>query len=210
RIRNKPHITDVYVDVIRNYIPIKNTDYRKVNNGLDKYILIHPFAGTNPKEWGIKKFLDLAKDLNKERECFILIPPQTLSEDLLSEIKSRNLKTIETKTINELIEVIESCYVFIGNDSGPIHIANLLGKPTFTIYGPTNPIFHKPLFGPYKYAYKEIKCSPLYNEKLCFTHGGVLDCPSFECMNTLTLAEVKENITEFLMSLKKQSFKKNC
>ena len=31
---------------------------------------------------------------------------------------------------------MKKCSVFIGNDSGPVQIASLLGKPTFTIYSP--------------------------------------------------------------------------
>ena len=45
----------------------------------------------------------------------------------------------------ELISNIKKCSLIIGNDSGVIQIAASIGKPTFTIYGPTNPKFHLPL-----------------------------------------------------------------
>jgi ADP-heptose:LPS heptosyltransferase len=115
----------------------------------------------------------------------------------------KKIKFIETKTTADLIEVIKRCALLIGNDSGPVHIANLLGKPTFTIYGPTNPDFHKPLDGINKYIIKEIPCSPRTNEKMCFTYGGMIGCPSFECMNNLNVEEVKTSVDDFILSLEK-------
>jgi heptosyltransferase-2 len=81
----------------------------------------------------------------------------------------------------------------ISNDSGPLYIASLMGKPTFTIYGPTNPLFHLPLGSKHNYIRHLISCSPAETEKYCFTNAGRDGCPSFECMNQLKVDEVYEN-----------------
>ena len=205
-IRTKPHIAEIYLDAIRQVIPIYFSGLDEIkNNDLGEYILIHPFAGTESKEWGLKKFVGLAGSLDIRFDCLIVSPANKIPSDVIKEMEKKNIKFKETKTVDELIEIIKGCLLLIGNDSGPVHIANLLGKPTFTIYGPTNPDFHKPLKGINNYIYMEIPCSPKLNEKMCFTHGGMIGCPSFECMNNLTLDEVKKSVNEFISYVEKQN-----
>ena len=78
-----------------------------------------------------------------------------------------------------------------------------MGKPVFTIYGPTNPSYHQPKSGLSGYIKKEIVCSPKVNEKLCFTDGGRKGCPSFECMKQLSIEEVFFALTDFMNNIKK-------
>jgi ADP-heptose:LPS heptosyltransferase len=46
--------------------------------------------------------------------------------------------------VSALIEKLDSADRFIGNDSGPGHIAALLGIPTFTVFGPQLPELFAP------------------------------------------------------------------
>ncbi len=205
-IRTVPHIIDKYLDAVRSSIPVSSLNTNEIKeNSTGDYILIHPFAGTKSKEWSLRKFLSLAKELNERYKCVIVTEPNKINADVLREIMEMDIKFVETNTTAELIEVTKRCFLFIGNDSGPIHIANLLGKPTFTIYGPTNPDFHKPLNGINNYIIREIPCSPGQNEKMCFTYGGMIGCPSFECMNNLALSEVRKSINEFINFIEKRN-----
>ena len=38
----------------------------------------------------------------------------------------------------ELIGALDACDLLISNDTGPAHVAAALGRPTLTIFGPTN------------------------------------------------------------------------
>jgi ADP-heptose:LPS heptosyltransferase len=197
-LRKEPHITDIYLDAISPVISDRNVNRveYEINKG-GEYILIHPFAGYDSKEWGLRKFIMLAESLNQNFECRIICPPQKIQDDVIKVIHDKNIKIIETKTTDDLIEVIKRCSIFIGNDSGPAHIANLLGKPTFTIYGPTNPDYHKPILGINNFIIKELKCSPQKGDKFCYTHGGVF-CPAYECMDKLSFNEVKSKVDDFI------------
>lgn len=44
--------------------------------------------------------------------------------------------TIETRSLRELAALARNCALFIGNDSGPRHVAEAVGTPTFTIFAP--------------------------------------------------------------------------
>jgi len=52
--------------------------------------------------------------------------------------------------VRELIALIAGARIFVGNDSGPVHIAAATGRPVVAIYGPTNPAQWHPWQTPYR------------------------------------------------------------
>lgn len=200
-IRKTPHYIDIYLDVIKAANPdfgIYFYEFACQLNNKDK-IMIHPFAIRKAKEWNLRKFIELADRLNSRYEVCIISPPDFINNDILAEIKSLQLEVYITNTINDLINKISEAGLFISNDSGPIYIANFLGKPTFTIYGPTNPKFSLPFGENHRYYQKELFCIAK-EEKVCFTLGGI-NCPSQECMNQITVDEIESIVTGFVSDL---------
>jgi len=199
-LRIEPHCIDIYMDVVRlNTIDIKyERTFKKLLN-INQRIVLHPFAGWPAKEWSLRKYIRLAELLSSEFNCEILIQgSRIMSADILREIKLLNINLFICNTVNDMIERIRNAFYFIGNDSGPVHIANLLGVPTFTIYGPTNPVYHKPLVGMNSYIQKKIICSPNPQQKICFTSGGRFGCPAFNCLDTLSVKEVYNSIKKHI------------
>lgn len=49
------------------------------------------------------------------------------------------------QTIAELLALMDKCGVFVGNDSGPGHLAAFCGLPSFTVFGPQVPGWFAPL-----------------------------------------------------------------
>ena len=200
-VRTEPHLTDTYLDVAAAVIPnIKKVQIKifPVEINREGKILIHPFGGWKAKEWNLNKFVELAIRLKEEYDVCLITPEKKIPEDISTMLMKEKISIIQTRTIEELILQIEQCSVFIGNDSGPLYIASLLGKPTFTIYGPTNPEFSSPLGEHHRHIKKIIKCSPQIGEQYCFTNGGRFGCPAFQCMNLLELEEVFLNVLRFV------------
>jgi ADP-heptose:LPS heptosyltransferase len=196
------HISDIYNNVVQSLPELENENMfsdKAISNGI---ILIHPFAGWSAKEWGLKKFIDLTLTLKKDYTINFILPGERVDKITIDELKKNDILFNITNNTEELISAIKNCSAFIGNDSGPVHIANLLGKPTFTIYGPTNPDFHKPLVGKNNFVNFKVKCSPGKEEKMCYTLGGQIGCPSFECMNLLSVGNVKQELEKFLSEIK--------
>jgi ADP-heptose:LPS heptosyltransferase len=197
-IRSTPHMVENYLDGIRGVIPVEYINPNlTAKKGTDKLILIHPFASSNSKQWGLNKFIQLAEIMNHTSNCSLVSPPGVIPADVKKELFIKNINILETQKVSDLIEVIKSSLLLIGNDSGAVHIANLLGIPTFTIYGPTNPLYPKPLYGINKYIYKNLPCSPGPNKKWCFTQGGLF-CPSNECMKGLKIEEVTNEVIKLI------------
>jgi heptosyltransferase-2 len=61
------------------------------------------------------------------------------AEDVLRQMKRREAVNLAGKTnIAELIGLLSRCSLLVSNDTGPAHIAAALGRPTLTVFGPTN------------------------------------------------------------------------
>ena len=203
-IKNFTHTTEIYANVVRSFlkndfsVELKNYENRLNINGP---IIIHPFAGWPAKEWGLKNFLDLANLLNNIRDVKLLTPPDSLSDELKREIKSSGIEITETDSIEKLINTVREAYIVIANDTGVIYISNLLGIPTFTIYGPTNPLFHQSGNIRSDYVQKQLPCSPNPDEKLCYTDGGREGCPAYECMRRLDVQSVHSKILNLIQDV---------
>ncbi len=200
-LRKTPHSTDIYLDVTKLKIESLSFD-KQINPNYEfrkQYILLHPYAGWRAKEWNLTKFISLAQLLSVKHTCAIIFPSvKVFRPDLIKEIESIGVKIFISGSTDELINYIRNSSLLIGNDSGPIHIANLIGVPTFTIYGPTNPDFHKPIEGLNGFYQKHLNCSPSKSEKVCFTNGGRFGCPAFSCMDLLSVDEVFNELDRFI------------
>jgi heptosyltransferase II len=197
-LRTVPHLIDRYLDVVNLCIDFQrdNIYEHKINFHSKGDILIHPFAIRSSKEWNFTKYIKLAETLTKNYKIKLIIPSGYLEPEAIRSIEALKIPVVITNNIDSLVEEIKGASLYISNDSGPLYIANMLGIPTFTIYGPTNPDYSVP-YGKYnKFIRKIIKCSPVVTQ-YCFTQGGV-HCPLYECMNTLNYEEVLEEVNSFI------------
>ncbi len=202
RVRKTPHLIEKYSDVAELFLK------KKINKSLFEYpinyekdglILVHPFAGWAAKEWGLKKSIELVERLRKNFNVSLIFQNDEIEEDVVEYLSVKKINFIQTNDLEELISEIKKCSLFIGNDSGPLYLANYYGKPTFTIYGPTNPEYSKPFGNFHRQIRKILKCTP-FDTQYCYLDAG-LKCPSNECMNLLDVDIVTNKILEFIIDL---------
>jgi len=106
--------------------------------------------------------------------------------DIVANMKQKALVSCKT-TIKQLIELMRHADLYIGGDTGPLHIASTLCIPTVAIFGPKDPI----LYGPYNenaaVISKELPCSPCRNrmcsDPICLT--TILPEEVFQAVNQL-------------------------
>jgi ADP-heptose:LPS heptosyltransferase len=195
--RQSPRLVDIYLDAISPLINISNT-VRIKNEGAtsnpDGQILIHPFAGWKEKEWNLKNYIHLASTLNQDYSVSLIFQAFEIHSDIFEEIENSGVEVIKSKSVEELIQQIKNCSMFIGNDSGPVNIANYLRKPTFTIYGSTNPDYTMIGSDYQLHILKSFKCSAQQNEKFCIIGGMLYSCSGVQCMKILKVNEVYESL----------------
>lgn len=92
---------------------------------LGRRVVLHPGAGQPVREWPRDRFAALATHL-AARGWQVTVLDGTLPD------------------IATLLDTLATADRFIGNDSGPGHLAALLGVPTFTIFGPQLPSHFAP------------------------------------------------------------------
>ena len=196
-LREKPQLMDIYLDVISLMYEIPDrARIKKFDKSLNTKgkILIHPLAGWKEKEWRLRKFIELAIKFKNEYDVSFIIPFGQLCIDIIDEIKNDGIGFLQTNSVEELIKYIRECSLLIGNDSGPVNIANFLGRPTFTIYGATNPDYASTFQDHQIHIQKTLACSARQNEKYCVIGGAQFICPGIQCMNLLSVEEVYDKV----------------
>lgn len=204
-LRKTPHLIEMYFDSVKLLFPsLESTQYKyyPASFNVNDPIMLHPFAGWQAKQWNLEKFVKLSLSLSKIHRVKIILPNNSLDEESLAKVRNEPIEIIYSANIQDLLTILRKCSLLISNDSGPVQIASLLGKPTFSIYGPTNPMYSVPFGDHHKYIQKKILCSPSIDKQYCNTDAGRNGCKSFECMNILSESEVFFEVKKFIEYLK--------
>jgi len=106
------------------------------------YAVIHPVAATPEKTWSAAGFLRVAaylRDRHGIDSVFIAAGNQDLSAFAGWEI-------VSGAPLSELKTLIAGASLFVGNDSGPAHLAAAFGVPPVVVFGPSDPV----IWGPWR------------------------------------------------------------
>ncbi|MHB9155607.1 MAG: glycosyltransferase family 9 protein [Endomicrobiales bacterium] len=164
----------------------------------DLLISFHPGGFYPSQRWPWKSFAELAKRLlSRYPPARILLLGTAAENDIINGIylgqdagsRPRVLKMVNTRLL-QAIHLIRISKLFIGNNSGLLHIAAALRIPAISSMGPTVPWLWRP-YGDEKRNIvfrKGLECSPCSK--------GV--CKSHECLNRITVDEVFEKAKGFL------------
>ncbi|MBD3166437.1 hypothetical protein GF324_07555 [bacterium] len=92
----------------------------------------------------------------------------------------------QTETLHDLIGAVRGCELFIGNDSGPMHLANIYGKRTIILWGPGNYERIRPLGTNNTILIKPISCRPCKQ----YIHPDRCERGINECLLRIAVKEV--------------------
>ena len=105
-------------------------------------VLVHSGARLPARVWPLERYRSLTRWLRAERYAVqIACDPDQLNWWQ----KSGETAVVCPRTVTELFSLIDRAGNFIGNCSGPGHLAAVSGVPTFTIFGPSLPEWFAPL-----------------------------------------------------------------
>jgi len=107
-----------------------------------RQILIHTGAGQPVRVWPLPRYRNLVQRLRARGHVVQLACD---SDQLRWWQESGEENLVCPLTVTRLLEVIDQAGLFIGNDSGPGHVAAACGVPTFTIFGPQLPEWFVPI-----------------------------------------------------------------
>jgi heptosyltransferase-2 len=105
-------------------------------------ILVHTGAGQPVRVWPLERFRQLVARLRAAKYC-VRVACDPDQREWWLEAGESGIAT--PRTVADLLSFIDRAGAFIGNDSGPGHLAAFCGDPTFTLFGAQLPEWFAPL-----------------------------------------------------------------
>jgi heptosyltransferase-1 len=109
-------------------------------HGVEEFILLNPSAGWGAKQWPAERYGQVAKQLAESGvKSIVNFGPGEADIARAVETTSGDTAVAFTGSITQLIALMRRAGLFIGGDTGPMHLSAALGVPVVGIFGPTNP-----------------------------------------------------------------------
>ena len=154
-------------------------------------VILQPGARYWFKAWPLERFAELADRLTAQYDCQVLIGGSHQDIDLAQQIrqmaKSSPIIMAGRTAIKQFAAIAKKSALFVGSDSGAMHIASAVGTPVVALFGPSNPREWGPRGGSVEVIYKGLDC------RACF-HPT---CQRGEqnCMRLISIDEVMMAVT---------------
>lgn len=138
------------------------------------------------KCWLPERFAELADRLIEAFSADVILFGTAAERDLLDAISSamrhRAVNLAGRTGIGELPAYFSECHLFVGNDSGAMHVAAAVGLPVVAIFGSTDAEGTAPVTPRLSIVQEKVFCSP------CFLRRCPID---HRCMKRVTVDEVE-------------------
>jgi ADP-heptose:LPS heptosyltransferase len=136
--------------------------------GIRDYVVMHPGALQTTKRWEARRFAKVAQFL-QSAGWPVIFTGGPGDEPVVMEA-ARDVagsKILLGLTIPELAELIRAAKLYIGNDSGPMHLASAVGTPVVAIWGSSNSRLWRPWSVASRVVQNPFECNP---------------CPGYRCL----------------------------
>jgi ADP-heptose:LPS heptosyltransferase len=152
------------------------------------FVAMHPgtSASTRYKRWELARFAALARSLRDALglETLVTAGPDRAEREAAEAVVAASSGAARlapaTPTLAHLLALYGRARVFVGNDSGPMHVASLAGLPVVAIFGPTDPVENAPLArGAERTLWRDVGCNPCRE-----------GCPARACLDAVDVESV--------------------
>jgi lipopolysaccharide heptosyltransferase II len=182
--------------VVAPWVPLSDADRAFAEAfvstaGLDAgrpIVALHPGGAATGlfRRWPRENFEELALRLRRDLGLGVALVGDASERAMLEGIARAagdGVAVAAGPPLGHIAGVIAKCRAFVGNDSGPLHIAAALGVPVVGIYGPTNEVRTAP-YGPgHTVLTAAVTCRP------CYAYGERFSC-EFDQVMCLELIDV--------------------
>jgi heptosyltransferase-2 len=137
------------------------------------------------KCWPPERFAALADRLISECGADVILfgtpSEKEMAARIRSAMKCNPISLVGQTSMRDLAAFVSACSIFIGNDSGAMHVAAAVGLPVIGIFGPTDPEGTAPLTPQFTLIREPVSCSP------CFLRSCPVD---HRCMTRISVDAV--------------------
>lgn len=135
-------------------------------NGVSSpYAVFHPAAAFATKQWAPGRFAEVIEHVRKLglKPIMCVARSETgVAQAIQRDLVSRDATlVIDSFTLSEMMALIAGASLFVGNDSGPAHIAAALERPMVVIFGSSNDeVWHPWTTSPHQVVRHRLPCVP--------------------------------------------------
>lgn len=147
------------------------------------------------KCWEPERYAALANRLIADFDADIILFGSPQENDMAARIvgamRRPACNLVGATAISELPALLSSCSLFIGNDSGAMHVAGAVGVPVIGIFGSTDPEGTRPMTSQFTLIREPVACSPCFLRKCPIDH---------RCMTRISVERVFEAARSLLIA----------
>ncbi len=111
-------------------------------------VVVHPGSGGRDKCWPLERFIELARGLNESGRAVAFLIGEVERERWSAREHDRLAAAGPVHAPRDctgIFDLLEGAWAFVGNDSGPGHLAAQMGLRTVCLFGPSNPVHWAPI-----------------------------------------------------------------
>jgi heptosyltransferase I len=156
-----------------------------------KFIVVAPGTNWASKCWAPEKYAGVAAVLDQEYDIVPVIIGGPKDSELARIIKKKCNRAIDLcgkTTLKQLSYVTQKSALFIGGDTGPMHLAVSMNAPVIALFGPTDPQRNGPYGQKNTVIHSGSECSPCFKRQ----------CTPLKCMEAITVEEVLQAGKKYL------------
>lgn len=106
------------------------------------FAVIHPSAGERSRRWPLERFVELARRLSEDMGLPVIWIGGASDAGIVSRARRASRgpsAAFSGRPAAELLALMQRASLFVGNDSGPMHVAGAVGTPLVGMFGPGDP-----------------------------------------------------------------------
>ncbi|MBK5275004.1 MAG: lipopolysaccharide heptosyltransferase II [Desulfuromonadales bacterium] len=198
-------VTDDYLEYWTSATEEASTDELLARSGVErdeKLIALHPFSSITERGWHLDNFAALATRLAAAgyRPLVLGAPnDRGLFDTSAVRFGSKSVDLVGKSSLRVTMALLKRCVLFVGNDSGVMHLAAAAGIPLVALFGPQSPV----KFGPWNeratVMYSRFSCSPCRQK--FFTECQPTQNGKPACIESITLAGVAAACEQLLTGI---------
>jgi len=165
----------------------------------EPYAIVHPTASYKTKEWlaeGFARIGDYLASKARVAPIYSCGPGETSVLDAVEKASGAPVRRLEGVSLAQFAAAVAGARLFVGNDSGPAHMAAALARPVVVIFGSSS----SPIWGPWPRTGSGPATRIVQNPFDCNPCPGD-HCYKFvrpECILSVTFDQVKDAVDQVL------------
>jgi len=213
---SRPHRADVWLHLLEavDVLPDCKLDGLRLTNADHAYarsfllarcipseavlIGVHPGARNATRRWGDERFAEVARRVLVETDAHVLWFSEPGTSCQVPQLERCHAVSLSFRFF---LAVLSYCGLLVCNDSGPMHLANLLGVPVVAVFGPQRPEW----FGP-RGPLDRVVIRPEFSCRPCFDYC-IFDQPY--CLRAISTDEVYDAVESQMNDIRESEMRLN-